>query len=108
MSRLGDGVGPVIVTACAVVILQPFSPRACPLWSSMRSWTPVPSCGCAPARPHLMGCARRCGSASGRVHAWHVRRLSDLPVAGRSLMLEVAIEGVHDVPDELLAGHRAR
>ena len=37
------------------------------------------------------GMCPRCGSTSRRVHAWHVRRLSDLPVAGRSLVIELNV-----------------
>jgi transposase len=37
------------------------------------------------------GVCPRCGGTSWRVHAWHVRRLADLPVAGRSLMLELHV-----------------
>jgi transposase len=32
-----------------------------------------------------------CGGSSRRVHAWHVRRLTDLPVAGRSLVVELRV-----------------
>ena len=35
------------------------------------------------------GVCPRCGGASRRVHAWHLRRLADLPVAGRSLVVEL-------------------
>src|SRR3954454_5583418 len=37
------------------------------------------------------GVCPRCGGASRRVHAWHVRRLIDLPVAGRSLVIELRV-----------------
>jgi len=37
------------------------------------------------------GACPRCGGASRRVHAWHVRRLTDLPVAGRSLVIELRV-----------------
>jgi transposase len=40
-----------------------------------------------PSRPE--GVCPRCGSSSQRVHAWHVRRLADLPVAGRSVVVEL-------------------
>ena len=37
------------------------------------------------------GVCPRCGGASRRVHAWHLRRLTDLPVAGRSLLIELRV-----------------
>ena len=37
------------------------------------------------------GVCPRCGGASRRVHAWHLRRLADLPVAGRSLVIELRV-----------------
>jgi len=37
------------------------------------------------------GVCPRCGTASRRVHAWYVRRLTDLPVAGRSLVIELRV-----------------
>jgi transposase len=37
------------------------------------------------------GVCPRCGSASRRVHAWHTRRLTDLPVAGRSVVVELHV-----------------
>jgi len=37
------------------------------------------------------GVCPRCRGASRRVHAWHVRRLTDLPVAGRSLVIELHV-----------------
>ena len=90
MSRSSDGIEPVILTRRAFVILQLFSSRACPRWSLMRSRhrhgvrlrarTTTPD-----------GVCPRCGGTSRRVNAWHVRRLSDLPVAGRSLMLELHV-----------------
>jgi hypothetical protein len=39
----------------------------------------------------VAGMCPRCGGASRRVHAWHVRRLTDLPVAGRSLVIELRL-----------------
>jgi zinc-finger of transposase IS204/IS1001/IS1096/IS1165 len=33
----------------------------------------------------------RCGGGSRRVHAWHLRRLTDLPVAGRGLVVELQV-----------------
>jgi hypothetical protein len=44
---------------------------------------------CARAAPD--GMRPRCGGASRRVHTWHVRRLTDLPVAGRSLVIELRV-----------------
>jgi transposase len=33
----------------------------------------------------------RCGSTSRRVHAWHVRQLTDIPVTGRRLVIELRV-----------------
>ncbi len=33
----------------------------------------------------------RCDSTSRRIHAWQVRRLADLPVAGRSVVIELGV-----------------
>ncbi|NMH98763.1 ISL3 family transposase [Pseudonocardia sp. K10HN5] len=33
----------------------------------------------------------RCGTESRRVHAWHLRHLADLPVAGRSVMVDLRV-----------------
>lgn len=41
------------------------------------------------ARPD--GVCPRCGTTSGRVHAWHVRRLADLPAAGRIVAIELHV-----------------
>ncbi|MHA6781791.1 ISL3 family transposase [Pseudonocardia saturnea] len=41
------------------------------------------------ARPD--GVCPRCGTTSGRVHAWHVRRLADLPAVGRSVSIELRV-----------------
>ena len=38
------------------------------------------------------GVCPRCGSRSRAVHAWHARRLTDLPVAGRSLVIELRVQ----------------
>ena len=40
---------------------------------------------------HPDGVCPRCGSRSRGVHAWHVRRPTDLPVAGRSLVIELRV-----------------
>ena len=91
VSRSGDGAWPVILTAGVFVILPLFSSRACPRWSSTRSTTPARSCGCVRARPTPEAVCPRCGGASRRVHAWHLRRLVDLPVAGRSVVIELRV-----------------
>ncbi|WP_224389003.1 transposase family protein [Pseudonocardia sp. ICBG1293] len=33
----------------------------------------------------------RCGTESHRVHAWHLRRLADLPVGGCSAVMELRV-----------------
>jgi transposase len=33
----------------------------------------------------------RCATTSSRVHAWHVRRLTDLPAAGRAVLVELRV-----------------
>jgi len=33
----------------------------------------------------------RCATTSSRVHAWHVRRLTDLPAAGRAVLIELRV-----------------
>jgi transposase len=33
----------------------------------------------------------QCGSTSRRVHAWHVRQLTDLPATGRRLVIELRV-----------------
>jgi transposase len=37
------------------------------------------------------GACPRCGGTSRRVHAWHARRLADLPVAGRRVVIELRV-----------------
>ncbi|WP_374582875.1 transposase family protein [Frankia sp. CiP3] len=37
-----------------------------------------------------MACPR-CGTLTGRVHGYHRRRLADLPVGGRPMMIELAV-----------------
>jgi transposase len=37
------------------------------------------------------GVCPECGTASRRVHAWHLRRLTDLPVAGRGVVVQLRV-----------------
>ena len=46
---------------------------------------------CAPAPATPEGVCPRCGNLSRRVHAWHVRRVADLPLGGRSVVIELQV-----------------
>ena len=91
MSRSGDGVWAVILTGRAFVILLLFSSPGCPRWSSTRSDDTGSVVRLRARTTTPDGVCPRCGSASRRVHAWHVRRLTDLPVAGRSVVIELHV-----------------
>jgi hypothetical protein len=90
VSRSGDERWSVIVTGRAFVILPPFCSPGCPLVIDELDDT------AAEVRRHartatLEGIYPRCGGTSRRVHAWHTRRLADLPVAGRRVTLELHV-----------------
>ena len=91
MSRSGDERLAVIVTARAFVILLLFSSRACPslVIDEVEDTGTVVRLRARTTTPD--GVCPRCGGASRRVHAWHVRRLTDLPVAGRSVVIELHV-----------------
>jgi transposase len=49
------------------------------------------ACGFVPGRPCRRRRVRGARPRRGRVHAWHVRRLTDLPAAGRAVLIELRI-----------------
>jgi hypothetical protein len=56
------------------------------------SWTtPAPRCDYALGQRHPTGCARVAVASHDGVHAWHTRRLADLPVAGRRVTIELHV-----------------
>ena len=91
VSRSGDRAWPVIVTVRAFVILPLFCSRVCPRWSSTSSTTPAPSCGCVLARRPPRGCARAAVARHDECTPGTLRRLTDLPVAGRSVVVELHV-----------------
>lgn len=69
--------------AGAVAILRTCCSPGCRPWSSRKSSPPILSYGVTERSAMTLAPCPRCGTESHRVHAWHVRRLADLPVGGR-------------------------